>query len=113
LPVNNILFGRMTTLTIAELETLLGGLGLKTPIPQFPEADVLNKPLDIARSYFADILRDLVGCDAETAYGSIRWPDNISNGDLAVVLPKLSHGNASETLAFELMQKVLEFLISL
>jgi hypothetical protein len=58
----------MTTLTIADLEAFLGGLGLNMPIPHFSAANVLNKPLDIGRSYFADILCSLIDCDAKAAY---------------------------------------------
>jgi arginyl-tRNA synthetase len=96
----------MTTLTIPELETLLSKLGLKTPIPPFESADVLSRPLDIGRSYLADIVRGLVDSDPETAYKSIHWPNNIFNGDLAVILPKLSHGADANVLGFDLTQKV-------
>jgi arginyl-tRNA synthetase len=97
----------MSTITSAELETLLGELGLNTPIPSFSEADVLNKPLDIARCYLADVVAKLVDCDAHTAYSSIQWPNNIYNGDLCVVLPKLKLGADSKTLAFDLQTKVI------
>jgi arginyl-tRNA synthetase len=60
----------MATLDLGGLATKLEELGLG-PIPQFSEAHVLNKPLDIARSYLADILRSLVGCDPITAYNFI------------------------------------------
>jgi arginyl-tRNA synthetase len=96
----------MSVLASAEIETLLGELGLKTPIPYFPEAGVLNNPLDIARCYLADIVARIVGCDAHTAYSSIQWPNNIYNGDLCVVLPKLKQGGDSKKLAFDLQTKV-------
>jgi arginyl-tRNA synthetase len=100
----------MATLTITGLEALLGRLGLKLPIPHFAAADVLNKPLDIGRSYFADILRSLVECDAVIAYNSIQWPSDIFSGDLAVILPKLSHGTDHSALAIDLIQKAWHFL---
>jgi arginyl-tRNA synthetase len=96
----------MSTLTLTGLETLLGGLGLKTPIPVFPAADDLNKGLDIGRSYFADILCSLVKCDPLVAYNSIQWPNDIFNGDLTVILPKLSQGADYEALGMDLMTKV-------
>ncbi|KAF2489383.1 arginyl-tRNA synthetase [Lophium mytilinum] len=95
----------MSTSTITELETLLAELGLKTPIPQFPAADVLRKPLDIARCYLADVFSEISESDVENAYHSINGPNNIPMGDLAVVLPKLVHGADANVLAFELMQK--------
>ena len=99
----------MTTLTIADLEALLGVLGLNMPIPHLSAANVLNKPLDIGRSYFADILCSLIDCDAKTAYNSIQWPGHISNGDFAIILPKLSRG-ANPNLGKDLMNRVWHFL---
>jgi arginyl-tRNA synthetase len=96
----------MSTPSSTELENLLGELGLKTPVPYFSDTDVLNKPLDIARCYLADILASLVDCDAHTAYSSIQWPNNIYNGDLSIVLPKLKPGADSKVLAFDLQTKV-------
>lgn len=96
----------MTTLTVEGLEALLGKLGLTTPIPAFKSADVQNKPLDIGRSYLADIVGGLAKSDPETAYKSIHWPNNIFNGDLAVILPRLSHGADSTVLGFDLTQQV-------
>ena len=101
---------RMTTTNISGLVALLQGLELNVPIPHFPMADVLNKPLDIARSYFAEILRSLVGCDAATAYKSIQLPSNIDNGDLAVIMPKLKPGADTKALGFEIIQNVWHFL---
>jgi arginyl-tRNA synthetase len=100
----------MATLTIEGLEALLGGLGLKIPIPHFPAADVLNKPLDIGRSYFADILCSLVESDIVNAYGSVTWSTDVYHGDLAAILPKLQHGADPNVLAFDLMQRVWHFL---
>lgn len=97
----------MSTLTVTGLETLLDGIGLRTPVPYFAAADVLTKPLDIGRAYFADILSSLVECDPVTAFNSIQSPNNIDNGyDLAAVLPKLSHDDDPEDLGFDLMQRV-------
>jgi arginyl-tRNA synthetase len=96
----------MATLSLSGLESLLGGLGLEIPIPQFSAANVLNKPLDICRSYLADILRSLVEGDPVIAYNSIQWPNNIFNGDLVVILPRLSHGADPNALAFDLIEKV-------
>jgi arginyl-tRNA synthetase len=100
----------MTTLTIAQLEVLLAKLGLKVPIPHFEGADVLNKPLDIGRSYYADILISLVNsdpenekCDPKNAFNSIHSAGDV---DLAVVLPRLCHGSNAKILGPALMKKV-------
>lgn len=96
----------MTTQTVSGLEAFLSGLGLKIPIPPFPAADVLNKPLDIGRSYLADILTSIVECDLATACNSIQLPNNVYSGDFTVILPKLSHGGDYNALAIKLIQKV-------
>jgi arginyl-tRNA synthetase len=99
----------MTTQTISGLEALLSGLKLKIPIPPFPASDVLNKPLDIGRSYLADILTSIVECDLVTACKSIQLPNNIYSGDFTVILPKLSHGGDFNALAIKIIQKVCYF----
>lgn len=96
----------MTTLNVTGLETLLGELGLQTPAPKFETADVLNKPLDIGRCYLASIITGLHQCDPVTAYKAIQWPNNVDNGDLAAILPKLDQGSDFKALAMEMMQKV-------
>jgi arginyl-tRNA synthetase len=109
----------MTTLTIAELEKLLARLGLKVPIPAFEAADILNKPLDIGRCYFADILRSLVNddpekkytCEFKNAYSSILSPGDIFYGDLAVILPRLCHGSKADLLGVDLITRVRRLLI--
>ena len=78
----------MSTLSVAGLEALLQRLGLEVPVPSFAGADVLNKPLDIARSYLAAIISSLAECDAATAYGAVTCPSQMDNGDLVVVPPK-------------------------
>jgi arginyl-tRNA synthetase len=95
----------MTTLDQNGLVTRLEGLGLG-PIPDFVDAHVLNKPLDIGRSYLADILRSLVHCDPILAYKSIQWPNDIFTADLTVPLPKLSRGSEPKTLGIDLRQRV-------
>lgn len=95
----------MATLDIGGLATRLEELGLG-PIPQFSEAHVLNKPLDIGRSYLADILGTLTDSDPTLAYNSIHWPNDIFAGDLSVPLPKLSHGADPSALAINLMERV-------
>ena len=102
----------MTTLTISELENILAGLDLSVPIPNVSNADVLNKPLDLARSYLADILSSLAGCDLDTAYESIKWPNDIYKGDVQVILPKLRPKSNAAELAFDLKNRVSKFLFS-
>ncbi|KAF7452044.1 Arginyl-tRNA synthetase [Pyrenophora tritici-repentis] len=88
------------------LEQSLGSLDLGVPIPQVEGAEVLANPLDIYRTYFGQILAIALDCDISIAYKSIQWPNNISNGDLAVILPKLRPGTKADAVAVELMEKV-------
>jgi arginyl-tRNA synthetase len=88
------------------LEESLGSLSLSVPIPETEAADVLANPLDVCRTYLAQIMADIAGCDIDAAYKSIQWPNNIFNGDLAVILPKLRPGAKADALAVELMEKV-------
>ena len=96
----------MATRTITGLEELLSRLELKVPVPHFPDTDLLYNPLDIGRSYLADVLSSLVEGDVVTAFGSVRWPNDIESGDLSVVLPKLRPGVKPNVIAFDLSKKV-------
>jgi arginyl-tRNA synthetase len=91
------------------LEQSLGSLDLSVPIPEVKNAEVLANPLDVYRTYLAQVLADAVGCDIDVAYKSIQWPNNIFNGDLAVILPKLRPGAKADEVAVELMKKVHTF----
>ena len=95
----------MSTLDLPSLATRLEGLGLG-PIPQFSKAHLLNKPLDIGRSYLADILSHLVGCDPITAYNSIQSPNDIFTADLTVPLPKLCPGADWRAVTRDLIKRV-------
>lgn len=98
----------MATLSLSALSTLLEQLGLEVPIPTFAGADVLNSPLDIARSYVAEIVRkSLPDCDPLLAYNAIAWPNNPDMGDLAVVVSKACQGVKPDEAADRIMEQVL------
>jgi hypothetical protein len=96
----------MTTLTVPDIEGLVKRVGLTIPIPKFSSSNVLSDPLDIGHSYIADIIRLQTQCDEATAWNSIQWPNNIYNGDFAIILPKLGHHADSKSLAFNITQRV-------
>lgn len=97
----------MSTVALVGLQARLEQLGLDVPIPAFPEAQVLARPLDIYRSYLADILVNLLGCDPHVAYDSIQWVLELSSCDLTVVLPRLRISDSKPAeLALELRKKV-------
>ncbi|KAF2854871.1 Nucleotidylyl transferase [Plenodomus tracheiphilus IPT5] len=87
------------------LEHALKVLNLTVPMPEVKAAKALTNPLDVFRTYLAETLAEIAGCDIEAAYKSIQWPNNIFNGDLAVILPKLRPGAKAEEVAVELMEK--------
>jgi arginyl-tRNA synthetase len=73
-------------------------------------ADVLSRPLDIARLYLADTLSQLVeACEITTAWNSITQPADLDAGDFAVILPKLYGKGKGDwhVIGFELTQKFL------
>ncbi|KAI8154033.1 Arginine--tRNA ligase [Colletotrichum sp. SAR 10_70] len=94
----------MATLSITGLHSSLERLSLDTPLPSFPPADVLVRPLDIFRSYIAKIVAEVTGCDPALAYEAIQTTAAISMGDLAVILPRLKI-KANAEVAAELLAK--------
>ncbi|KAH0423456.1 arginyl-trna synthetase [Colletotrichum camelliae] len=94
----------MATLSINGLHSSLERLSLDTPLPSFPPADVLVRPLDIFRSYIAKIVAEVTGCDPSLAYEAIQTTAAISMGDLAVILPRLKI-KANAEVAAELLAK--------
>jgi len=96
----------MATQTAASLEELIEALGAKTPIPSYPAANILVRPLDIGRSYLADLLASIVEGDTSNAFNSIQLPSNIDNGDLVVILPRLHPGSDPDEFGRSIMQKV-------
>lgn len=96
----------MATASLAGLQAFVAELGLR-PIPEFPEADVLNSPIDIYHSYLSERLLELVACDPQLVYHSIQPSKTIEDGDLDIVLPKLKlDGIKPKELAGELLNKV-------
>ncbi|KAL5121913.1 hypothetical protein ACEQ8H_000129 [Pleosporales sp. CAS-2024a] len=64
-----------------------------------------TNPLDICRTELTLVLKGIVNCSEEDIQKSIQWPNNIYNGDLAVVLPKLQAGTKADKLAGEIMDQ--------
>lgn len=89
------------------LDQHLLSLDLNSLVPEGENAKALVHPLDICRASLAKLLVDVAECSEEDAHKSIQWPNNIFNGDLAVVLPKLRQGVKADKLAVEIMEKVL------
>jgi arginyl-tRNA synthetase len=96
----------MTTLEQTGLAQLLEGLFISVPGTGLVGASVLTNPLDLCRSTLAELLATLVQCDTQAAYNSIQWPNNISNGDLSVTVPKLCPGRKPAELSSQLVDDV-------
>ncbi|KAH9860762.1 hypothetical protein J1614_012095 [Plenodomus biglobosus] len=86
-----------------DLDVVLSSLSLD-PVPEIEASHASSNPLDVYRCYLAGILANVAKCEPEIAHKSIQWPNNIFNGDLAVILPKLRAGVKAEELAVELMK---------
>ena len=96
----------MSTLDQAGLTELLEGLSITAPTSDVVGGTILSNPLDLCRATLADVLAGIVECDIQTAYRSIQWPNNISNGDLSVTVPKLCPGRKPAELSSQLVDKV-------
>jgi arginyl-tRNA synthetase len=88
------------------LERNVAALGLEAPAAH-ASAQIFTNPLDLFRSYLAEILVNIAECSDSDARKAIQWPNNVFNGDLAVVLPRLKPGAKADKLAVEIMEKVL------
>jgi arginyl-tRNA synthetase len=95
----------MATLTLNGLEATLSRLHLDA-LPVIEPTSPLDKPLDIARSYLAKILGEVASVGPDVAYNAIQWPNNVYNGDLVVILPKLSRGADPQEYASQIIPKV-------
>ncbi|KAM0343198.1 hypothetical protein ACHAPU_008791 [Fusarium lateritium] len=96
-----------TTCSVSGIENLLGKAGLDTPIPDFPDADIVHNPQDIFRVYLADLLQKLVNCDRKIAYDAIQTSNVTGGGDLVIVAPRLRfQGMRPEDLVSDLAQRL-------
>ena len=101
----------MSTVSLDELQNLLGNLGLSDRVPEFPHTDITRSPLEIFHCYLADIIVRLTGCEAEVAYQAVLRSNDVSHGDLAVVVPKLRLKDVVPTdYVLNLMQRVMNTL---
>lgn len=97
----------LATLSLSSLQAYLEGLGVPTPVPQFPLANLADNPNDIYRSYIAAALEKLIDCDRVLLYESLQRTSTLSKGDLVLVLPRLRlKGIKPSDLAAELAAKV-------
>lgn len=101
----------MNTTTLDRLQAKLNALDVETPIPSFDNTEVLVNPIDVYRSYLANLLAALVESDRQLVYDSIQWTNNLANGDLLLVIPKLRlKGVKPADMAKDLSAKVREGL---
>jgi arginyl-tRNA synthetase len=96
----------MKTSHLEGLENALSKLSVENGIPQYDGADTLHNPLDVGRSYLAELLCNLVDCEPNVAYRSIQCPNDITKGDFTVTLPKLRPGEKIDDWVPGLMEKV-------
>lgn len=100
----------MGTLSIESLEAQLDNLGIHSPVPKYPDTQVLQNPIDIYRSYLTHLLVPLVGAEPQVVYDSLQWTNNLGHGDILLVVPKLRlKGVKPAEYAKELASKVYSF----
>ena len=96
----------MGTSDLEGLGNALSNLSVETEIPKYDGADPLHNPLDVCRSYLAELLCSLVSCEPNVAYRSIQCPTDITQGDFVITLPKLRPGEKIDDWVPDLMEKV-------
>ena len=77
------------TISIAALQQKLQALGADPSVLDHESADILTNPLDIYRSYLANDLTKILECGWQLIYDAIHWTNQLSNGDLILIVPKL------------------------
>lgn len=95
------------TLELEGLQAKLKSLGIESPVPDYANSHILQNPTDIYRAYLADLLTPLIGAERQLVYDSIQWTNNLTHGDLVLVVPKLRlKGVKPAEYALELESKV-------
>ncbi|KAH7401886.1 hypothetical protein DE146DRAFT_716202 [Phaeosphaeria sp. MPI-PUGE-AT-0046c] len=87
------------------LEQTFKLIGLDAPASNETLLHNFNRPIEVYRICLVKILSDILECEEEVAQRCILWPNNIDNGDLAIVLPKLRPGVKADKTAVEIMEK--------
>ena len=62
----------MGTLQMEGLQAKLKSLGIRSPVPNYANSHVLQNPIDIYRSYLADLLTPLTGVESQLIYDSLQ-----------------------------------------
>jgi arginyl-tRNA synthetase len=101
----------MSTLEYYGMVTLLKQLSISTDSSMIESTKLLANPLDVLRASLTELLVKIVDCQAEDANKSIQWPNDLSNGDLSVTLPRLRPGCKPKDLSSEVVNKVCSFLL--
>jgi arginyl-tRNA synthetase len=96
----------MSSVELEGLQKLLQHLSVAWQPADAHDISVLTNPIELWRSSLVTLLVDLVKCQTTDAYKSVQWPNNISNGDLSVTLPRLSPGGKVAEIASVLVDRV-------
>lgn len=88
------------------LKQTFQNIGLDAPASSETLLHNFTRPLEVYRICLVKLLSDILECEEDVAQKCVLWPNNIDNGDLAVVLPKLRPGVKADKTAVEIMEKV-------
>lgn len=78
------------TRKMKRLETQLEKLNVHVPVPSYGAAQILENPIDVYRSYLANILEPLLkDASSQNVHHSIQYTNSLSYGDLILVIPRL------------------------
>jgi arginyl-tRNA synthetase len=89
------------------IERAVAALNLSPPIANKEAAPSTTNPLELCRASLTCVLAEITECNEADIRKSIQWPNNVFNGDLAVILPKMKLGTKADKMATEIMEKVL------
>ncbi|OAL06613.1 arginyl-tRNA synthetase [Phaeosphaeriaceae sp. SRC1lsM3a] len=93
------------------LKQTFQNIGLDAPASSETLLHNFTRPLEVYRICLVKLLSDILECEEDVAQKCVLWPNNIDNGDLAVVLPKLRPGVKADKTAVEIMEKHLRSTI--
>lgn len=94
------------TQSLAELATLLKGIGLEE-VPKEPDTYPAINPVDIYRSHISELLAPIAGVEKKIVYQALQYANTLDKGDLVLAVPALRlKGKKPDELAIELASKV-------
>lgn len=94
------------TVEMEALGQAFSSLGLDNSASSEAWRQNFTRPIEAYRMCLVKHLSETLDLEEEVVQKCVSWPNNIDNGDLTVVLPKLRPGVKANETAVEVIQKV-------